>query len=175
MLRVKKKRGGGLRKQNVVGHRFDNIQGIFPSFESLDTVQRAPAHWKCKCTLCRQREQTPSPFLSFHHLLLLCLHFALFHFDLSIHGLCVWEKRQLAGGCVQRYWGLWNIYQSNNDSLDRVSGGRRRGEERGKKEQEERNRRVRSACLLFRQKQGWTKAKEADLRLSNFSCSLNEE
>lgn len=44
MLRVKKKRGGGLRKQNVVGHRFDNIQGIFPSFESLDTVQRAPAH-----------------------------------------------------------------------------------------------------------------------------------
>lgn len=53
------KKKGSLRKQNVVGHRFDNIQGIFPSFErrllwSQDTKQRAPAHWKCKCILGRQ-------------------------------------------------------------------------------------------------------------------------
>lgn len=37
MLRAKKR---GLRKQNVVGHRFDNIQGIFPSFERTQSVMK---------------------------------------------------------------------------------------------------------------------------------------
>lgn len=39
------------------------------------------------------------PFSHFPHLLL-CLHFALFHFDLSIHGLCVCE-RERGGGSWQ--------------------------------------------------------------------------
>lgn len=105
MLRAKKrkkeKKGtkGGLRKQNVVGHRFDNIQGIFLSLErsllwSQDTRHGALAHWKCKCILGRWWGQTlllPS-FRILLLLLLLSLLFALFHFDLSIHGLCVREE-----------------------------------------------------------------------------------
>lgn len=175
MLRAKK----GLRKQNVVGHRFDNIQGLFPSFErrllwSQDTKQRATAHWKCKCIPSSQWEQTPSSFLSFHHVfLLLGFHFALFFILICLSTVGVWEKRRLTGGCVQKYWGLWNIYQSNNDSLDRVSGGRRRvgrgvagGEGGGGLGG--RSGRVKSVCLLFCKWQGRTEKKEAYQRLWNF-------
>lgn len=51
--------------------------------------------------------------------------------SLSFWSVYPWSVCERRGGwqvaVCERYWGLWNIYQSNNDSLDRVSGGRRRG------------------------------------------------
>lgn len=77
-----------LRKQNVVGHRFDNIQGIFLSSDRTQSVMKPgyradiSAHSKCKCTQARKKRAQSSfslilalPHLRSLHFLLLFICF----------------------------------------------------------------------------------------------------